>query len=95
MNELKPCPFCGRHGTVNVFDRNEMEGVRKGEEGYNAHAFYTVCCNTVEGGCGACGGYYYDKNQTIRAWNRRAGEVEADKLKYENAMLKELIRKDI
>ena len=63
MAELKPCPFCG--GTrlfVGTFAECKMQR-------------YAVCCDYLEGGCGASiGGNCRTEREAIEAWNRRVTE---------------------
>ena len=67
-NETKiaVCPFCGetvaRVVTYSELTYNEIDDDNS----------YCVCCNYLDGGCGACGGFHDSEEEAIRAWNQRA-----------------------
>jgi len=66
MNKgLKECPFCGNSGSITISKASE-----NGEYGVDPN-YVCVCCDSTNGGCGACGGYHNDENITIDAWNKR------------------------
>jgi|GEM_PF-6762918 len=46
--------------------------------------FYSVVCNYLNGGCGACGGYRETKDEAIIAWNKRESEVEESEVRNRN-----------
>ena len=63
MTELKPCPFCGGKGKVELVDKIDDLDV------------YMVECQK----CGAAASFGTDgeiitKEETIDAWNRRVGD---------------------
>ena len=69
MDNLKPCPFCGKR--VAVLDT--CKGVEEcshfedcGDTGYR-----TIVCDVNKGGCGASSGYYKSEAEAAEAWNRR------------------------
>ena len=70
--KLKPCPFCGEKETAEIFDQNELDGIREGEFGYSDDPNFAACCAIRNGGCGACGGFRAMPEQAAEAWNRRA-----------------------
>ena len=57
MEQLKPCPFCGRTGTLFI-ETDEIGWV-------------FVNCSDSDGGCGTTGPSAVDKEQAIEKWNRR------------------------
>jgi Lar family restriction alleviation protein len=61
MNELKPCPFCGRTDTLH-FDRYQSDGEWWG---------YIECTE-----CIMTGPVGKLKKDAVDAWNRRAGEQD-------------------
>ena len=66
MNELKPCPFCGRIDKliINEVHHSLDDMVIKQ---------YRVCCS-AEGdntGCGASCGYQPTEEEAVKAWNMR------------------------
>lgn len=56
-NELKPCPFCGRIGTLFV-ETDEI-------------GYVFVTCAPSDNGCGATGPAEITEEGAIEAWNRR------------------------
>lgn len=63
MNKLKPCPFCG----------DTYIGLHPTKEGWQ------IGCNSI--GCICCHVYaqaYRTRGNAIKAWNRRAGEKDAE-----------------
>lgn len=58
-NELKPCPFCGKHAYIG--QRKRIAGDR----------FTALCSNST---CAASGAtkYFYRRSEAVEAWNRRA-----------------------
>lgn len=70
MEELKPCPYCGKK---NPFLGAENE-IRIAYEG-DGNEVFAVCCDYTDGGCGACGGYRETKEEAVEAWNRRAAQL--------------------
>lgn len=67
MNELKPCPFCGSDDLV--MSSREAYAFMAGKR----MEFYRVKCDT----CGAMVDNDFKRPEdAIKAWNRRAGEVE-------------------
>ena len=61
--ELKSCPFCGNTYVV--------LGTSKELHGDGSDYEYAVCCDINNKGCGACSGYYTDKEKAINKWNKR------------------------
>ena len=66
MEELKPCPFCGKSlaelGTAAEIDMDTEPGAD------NERA---VVCDYNAGGCGATSGYRNTPEAAVEAWNRR------------------------
>lgn len=56
---LKPCPFCG----------NKKPKVDASHFGLNTQ--YVVACSVYGGGCGASTTLFKNKEDAIKAWNRR------------------------
>lgn len=60
IEELKPCPFCGRKAWII-------------DTGNYPRTFYRIVCQS----CRTKQGKFYDtEEESIKAWNRRAGEDE-------------------
>ena len=68
--ELKPCPFCGRHELLISSILHKLDDVE--------YSQWSVFCDAsgCKVGCGAMCGYHDTKEQAIEAWNRRVGEQE-------------------
>lgn len=62
MEELKPCPFCGKKGALQIIED---------EDTY----CFTINCNASTadrlGGCGTTLGYSPTRRQAIEKWNTR------------------------
>jgi hypothetical protein len=76
MEELKPCPFCGKNvahvGTVAEHEKMDIHDVDY--DWCSKH--YDVVCDLLKGGCGASTGKQYETpREAIEAWNRRASDV--------------------
>lgn len=65
MNELKPCPFCGKDKAVILKEPIFWEGNLNGYQ-------YQVVCDIQNEGCGASAGYRDTIKDAKNAWNRRA-----------------------
>ena len=63
--ELSPCPFCGNADALIIRRHNPSEG------NLPELTTYAVCCNFLEGGCGASGGYRETEADAIEAWEER------------------------
>ena len=74
MEQLKPCPFCGRTNKLIIHEvRHLIDGTGIKQ--------YTVVCNASgdNTGCGAnCGYGHFTKQEAIEAWNRRADNEKED-----------------
>ena len=72
MEELKPCPFCGKKDNLRVATEKEITGDDHGLTDY----FAVYCGNTcMDIGCHATGGYSNSEEGAIARWNRRDLEV--------------------
>ena len=60
--ELKPCPFCGRRGSLFI-ETDEIGWV-------------FVHCNPSDWGCGTTGPAAVDKEDAIEKWNKRVSEQQ-------------------
>lgn len=58
MEELKPCPFCGKTDSVIVSE--------------DTPRLYVVVCTGMKGGCGARSLFSEKRETAIFWWNRRA-----------------------
>lgn len=71
MNELRPCPFCGKRASLNL----SKDGGKQyfDEDGYVQYTdfIYLVSCEF----CFTKTGNYARTADAIAAWNRRANEV--------------------
>lgn len=63
MEELKPCPFCGKSVAVLSNAQEELEVCNN---------YVMVVCAFNRGGCGAATGFYNSEQEAIEHWNRRA-----------------------
>ena len=71
MDNLKPCPFCGRKIWLNPYKiDHRIDDIVIFQ--------WSIFCDASyhRGGCGAMCGYHDTKEEAIEAWNRRAGEDE-------------------
>lgn len=69
MNELKPCPFCGK-SVAAIFTVAETDGDYDNEW---ANTHYVAVCTYEDGGCGSCGTCRNEtKEKAAEAWNMRA-----------------------
>lgn len=76
MENLKPCPFCGK-SVAEFGTKKEMEEC-KNFESDRCPAYeidecrgVRIVCNVLKGGCGASTGYTFDKEKAIWMWNER------------------------
>lgn len=70
MNELKPCPFCGKKDTLELTSCVELEECANFES-CDADPFVCVVCSSDKGGCGATGAYSDSEQGAFEKWNRR------------------------
>ena len=73
MPDLKPCPFCGKTASENLFigDKSEIHTIMRVSIGIS----YAVCCNNMKGSCGATSGFRSTPEEAIIVWNNRAVET--------------------
>ena len=69
MDELKPCPFCGKTNPLEISTSADITECEKCLE--DTSNFVTVICNVNKGGCGATCGYHPKVKQAIKEWNQR------------------------
>lgn len=62
MTEIKKCPFCGGEAKINTEDVFAEEG------------YFVGCVNEDCIGSTVIGVIFYEKEDAIRAWNRRVEE---------------------
>ena len=76
--EVLECPFCGKVDTIDFADLKTEEICGNCED--DKCPCYTddttcigefVVCNFAKGGCGASGGWGWDKETAVANWNRR------------------------
>ena len=74
MAELLPCPFCGKHQTLEVITGREL--MDEDQEYWTHSDSFAVICSAAKpdgkGGCGAAGGFQATKEAAIASWNTRA-----------------------
>lgn len=87
MEEMKPCPFCGKTGTASIETAQsceecvnfENEELCPAYEPYGPNndtcPYKAVVCVCSRGGCGASGGWKPSVEEAIIAWNMRATEA--------------------
>lgn len=74
MKELRACPFCGRASHLSVCNTWGID-LTEDEMFCGEMPTWQVYC----GYCGACGPEVIaKKDKAIEAWNRRAGDTDAD-----------------
>ena len=66
MDELKPCPHCGKIDTLKCSSANEIEA-----NNLNDSDNFAVVCSVSNGGCGAVCGYQRTEAEAVNAWNVR------------------------
>lgn len=65
MNNLLPCPFCGKTNTLDMYDNTE-------DEAFADYPMYRIVCNaTRNNGCGGSSGYKDSKVGAIALWQSR------------------------
>lgn len=69
-SELKPCPFCGKHETLEVLHHTECDWLPQDEDNVGDGTY--VICSVPRGGCGASSGYAEGADEALARWNRRA-----------------------
>lgn len=86
MNELKPCPHCGKTETLEFatcrenedcpnFDDCDAEKCKRGACDYFDN-WDCVVCSVIKSGCGATGGYASCPVEAVEKWNTRADDNE-------------------
>ena len=82
MENLKPCPFCGK-SVAEFVTIKELEECKHFEDdacpAYEPSecAVKKIVCDFNQGGCGASTGYASSEDKLIELWNRR-GDDNAD-----------------
>lgn len=84
MENILPCPFCGKAESPSVETARSCEDCMHFEDEEKCPAyepfddewedrcpFKTVVCTFDKGGCGASGGWYPTREKAIAAWNKR------------------------
>lgn len=67
MEELKPCPHCGKSDALFLGSADQvLENTELAEDQF------AVICDAQKGGCGACGSFAENEEEAATAWNRRA-----------------------
>ena len=61
--ELKNCPFCGQSESVQLVSVPVAESEQKA---------FSIVCDELEGGCGACMSPKDSIAEAIESWNKRA-----------------------
>lgn len=86
MDNLKPCPFCGKEGTALIETVQSCEECKNFEDEDLCPAyepfddtpdkcpFKAVVCVVYKGGCGASAGWRNSIEKAIEAWNNRIQE---------------------
>lgn len=69
MNELKPCPFCGK-AVATIANCQELEDCANFEQCEDCK-YVCVICSFTRGGCGASGAYCVTEDEAMDIWNRR------------------------
>lgn len=76
--DLRECPHCGRLAPVEFADLKTEEMCGNCEDDKcPCYADDTTCngafvvCDCTKGGCGAAGGWGWDKETAVANWNRR------------------------
>lgn len=67
-NELKPCPFCGRTVEIQGGPENWKPTLYDPDSGGDP---YMINCE-----CGCSFGWFYEADEIVNAWNRRATDGE-------------------
>ena len=70
---LKPCPFCGAHPTLNKDDgASWLIPTRISDD----DPAYSVECDNVDCDCNPCTILFKTKEEAIEAWNKRVKETD-------------------
>ena len=78
---FKPCPFCDSYN-IEISVSTYRYGI---ETWANGNITYDISCNN----CGAKSGVSYTKDDAIKNWNRRSGEISVQKLNHKITICKE------
>lgn len=68
MNELKPCPFCGKSDSLIVLDYTKICF------DYTPNRYWVTCNRCGVTRSGGDDGDYFTKEEAIKAWNTRYKE---------------------
>lgn len=76
--EVRECPFCGKIDTIDFADLKTEEMCGDcGDDRCPCYKEDTTCngvfvvCSFSRGGCGASGGWAWNKESAVEKWNRR------------------------
>ena len=80
LQEVLPCPFCGKQHTLQVISGQELMGEDQ-EFWQHSESFGVVCDASTpdgKGGCGATGGFKPTEDEAIEAWNTRTALAQQE-----------------
>jgi len=71
MDELLPCPFCGKSDTVEPIEASQLYADMQVSILNKPQESFAVVCSVWKEGCGASSGFKLTREKAAKLWNRR------------------------